>query len=242
MLSYAIIPARSGSKGVPDKNIRLVGGHPLLAWSIAAAKRCLGITRVIVSTDSEKYANIARQYGAETPFLRPPEFSTDTSHDSAFLVHATRWFLQHETHAPDCWVHLRPTSPLRDPTIIEDAIQLFRSTPQATSLRSAHEAAESPAKWFAMQGEYFTGFMGNEYLEKPRQQCPVAYNPNGYVDIVRSQQIISAENMYFPNMLAFTTAEIIEVDTLGDFEKLEFFVHKGHFLLQELNKYTSVEV
>lgn len=85
MSVYAIIPARSGSKGVPHKNIRMLGGHPLLGWSIAAARLCPQVDRIIVTTDSEEYAAIARRYGAETPFLRPAHLATDKSETATFL-------------------------------------------------------------------------------------------------------------------------------------------------------------
>ena len=117
----AIIPARSGSKSLQDKNIALLSGHPLIAYSITAAKCSALIKRVIVSTDSERYASIAVQYGAEVPFLRPAEFSTDNSTDRDFLVHAMSWLEQNKQIRPEYWVHLRPTTPLRDPKIIDNA-------------------------------------------------------------------------------------------------------------------------
>ena len=111
----AIIPARSGSKSLMDKNIKLLSGHPLIAYSIAAAKLSKGIDRIIVSTNSEKYADIARQYGAEVPFIRPDRYSTDTSTDRDFLIHAMKWLKENEDTLPEYWVHLRPTTPLRIP-------------------------------------------------------------------------------------------------------------------------------
>ena len=105
---YAIIPARGGSKGVPRKNIRLVGGHPLIAYSIVAARQCRRIDRVIVSTDSPEIADIARAYGAEAPFLRPPELAQDASGDIDFIRHALDWFQQHDHAEPEMLVHLRP--------------------------------------------------------------------------------------------------------------------------------------
>ena len=110
----AIIPARSGSKGVPGKNIAILGGHPLIAFSIVAAKLA-GIERVLVSTDSEEYARMAKQYGAETPFLRPAEISSDQSTDFEFMRHAMDWMVDKENLAPEYWLHLRPTTPFRDP-------------------------------------------------------------------------------------------------------------------------------
>ena len=150
----AIIPARSGSKGLIDKNIASVGGHPLLAFSIIAA-RLAGIETVILSTDSEEYAAIGRQFGAETPFLRPAEFSTDTSSDLDFMKHAMVALQDSNDITAEFWVHLRPTTPLRDPTVIERAIVEIAKRSNGTSLRSAHVAIESPFKWFLRDSDGF---------------------------------------------------------------------------------------
>ena len=119
----ALIPARSGSKGVPNKNIRYLGDVPLIAYSIIAALKSTLIDRVIVSTDSEEYADIARNYGAEVPFIRPAEISGDTATDLQLFEHAISWFEKNENLVPQYFVHLRPTTPLRDPRIIDDAIK-----------------------------------------------------------------------------------------------------------------------
>ena len=118
----AIIPARSGSKSVSDKNVKMLSGHPLMAYSIAAAKLSKSINRVIVSTNSEDYANIATSYGAEAPFIRPEEHSTDTATDRGWVIHAMEWLKKNENKVPDYWVHLRPTTPLRDFKIIALAL------------------------------------------------------------------------------------------------------------------------
>ena len=124
----ALIPARAGSKGVPNKNIRLLGGHPLLAWSIAACLKSSTIDRVIVSTDSTEYASLAIKLGAEAPFLRPVEISGDRSTDYDFIVHAMDW-LAAEKGAPEYLVHIRPTTPLRDQKMIDDAVAAFMKSP-----------------------------------------------------------------------------------------------------------------
>ncbi|HON56846.1 MAG TPA: acylneuraminate cytidylyltransferase family protein, partial [bacterium] len=111
MKIYAIIPARGGSKGVPDKNIRLLKGYPVIAYSIVACKLSKKIDRIIVSTDSEKIAQISKKYGAEVPFLRPAEFATDISPDLGFMKHAVDWFEINEKNIPDFFIHIRPTTP-----------------------------------------------------------------------------------------------------------------------------------
>ena len=109
----AIIPARGGSKGIPRKNIRDFAGYPLIAWSIAAAKQSELVTRVIVSTDDEEIASVARECGAETPFLRPPEFAQDNTTDLPVFEHALQWLEEHENYQPEIVIQLRPTSPVR---------------------------------------------------------------------------------------------------------------------------------
>ncbi len=132
---WALIPARGGSKGVPRKNIRLLGEFPLIAYSIAACKLSSRISRIIVSTDDEEIASIARTYGAEVPFLRPKEVSGDNSTDYEFVQHAIDWFLEHEGTVAEYLTHIRVTTPLRDVRIIDDAIDIFVKNPQYTSLR-----------------------------------------------------------------------------------------------------------
>ena len=122
---YALIGARGNSKGVLNKNIRDLGGHPLIAWSIIAAKKCKLISRVIVSTDSEKIMDIAKNYEAESPFLRPAKFATDEATDLDWILHALEWFKKEDIDQPDLLVHLRPTTPLRDTKIINKAIIQF---------------------------------------------------------------------------------------------------------------------
>ena len=165
-----------------------------MAYSIAAAKLTPGIQRVIVSTDSVHYAKLAKRYGAEIPFLRPKELSMDNSTDYDFMSHAVSWFDQHSDRSPEYWVHLRPTTPLRDPSIITDAISVFQSRDEATSLRSGHLSPESPFKWLRKNKEGFlTNLIGDDTnLDKyngPRQNFPEVLIPNGYVDILKSSLI-----------------------------------------------------
>lgn len=228
--TIAIIPARSGSKGVPGKNIALLGGYPLIAYSIAAAK-LIGITRVLVSTDSSKYAEISRQYGGETPFLRPRELSSDESGDFEFMRHAMNWVLQHENTVPEYWLHLRPTTPLREPRVLREAIQHIEDHPEATSLRSGHEAPESPLKWFLKdENGFFMGLREDLTPEKvnlPRQHFPTMYIPDGYVDIVRSSYVLQHQTLHGDRMLVFESPRCTEVDTKADFEYLEYEIRQG---------------
>lgn len=242
MSIVAIIPARSGSKGVPGKNIKLLGGHPLIAFSIAAAKMTPGIDRVIVSTDSAEYAAIAKKYGAETPFLRPADISDDKSTDIDLFIHSLNWFIENEKKVPEFLMHLRPTTPLRDPNIMQKAIELFHNKQEASSLRSGHLAPESPFKWF-LKDElgYFKGLRDDLTPEKvnlPRQSFPAVYMPDGYVDIIRSSCILNEGSLHGNNMLVFESPYCVEVDTKDDFDYLEFQLEKeGSPLVSFLNSF-----
>ena len=151
---FALIPARSGSKGIPDKNIKLLDGVPLIAYSIAAALQSSIIDRVIVSTDSEEYAEIARHYGAEVPFIRPINISGDKATDVQFFEHAINWLQENDNYVPEYIVHLRPTTPFRNPEIIDDAISKFIGSGYS-ALRSCHKMSESSYKTFEIENGKF---------------------------------------------------------------------------------------
>lgn len=225
---YAIVPARGGSKGVKGKNIRPLGGYPLIAWSIAAARLCPLIDRVIVSTNSAEIANVADQFGGEVPFLRPEQFATDTSPDLDFVIHALDWLQDNEKTEPDYLVHLRPTTPLRDPNRLAEAIGMITNQPEATALRSGHALAKSPHKMLQVVENFFTGFFPDhpdkEYYNLPRQTFPVAYQPDGYVDILKSSFVRASTSLHGARMLAYITPFTVEVDRPEDFDHLEFIL------------------
>ena len=228
----AIIPARSGSKSMKDKNLALLGGYPLIAYSIAAAKMTSGIDKVIVTTDSVKYAETAKKYGAEVPFLRPEKLAQDTSTDYDFMSHAINWFDKNSNDSPDFWIHLRPTTPLRDSDVIKKAMSLIASRQDATSLRSGHLSPESPFKWLRKNKEGFlTSLNGDDTdLDKyngPRQDFPDVLIPNGYVDIVSSSFIRDKKLLHGNKVLAFETPLCNELDVNEELELIEFQLQKS---------------
>src|SRR5512133_1061873 len=139
---FALIPARGGSKGIPRKNIRNFSGYPLIAWSIAAAKQSELVTRIIVSTDDEEIAAVAREWGAETPFLRPAELAQDKSTDLPLFEHALKLLEEIEGYHPQIVVQLRPTSPIRPKTMVDDAIRILLNHPDADCVRGVVPAAQ----------------------------------------------------------------------------------------------------
>ena len=226
MSAYAIIPARGGSKGVPRKNISLLGGYPLVAYAIAAAKLTPSIERIIVSTDDDEVAAIARKFGAEVPFLRPAELAQDGSRDIGFMLHAIQWLREHEGSVPDYFVELRPTTPLRHPEDIEKAIGLIQKHPEATSLISSHEIRESPHKLFRKKDDYFEGLFPHdprpEYWSLPRQEFPPIYQPDGYVDILKTAYMEGHNRLQGDMMLAFESPDTGEVDKAEDLKFIQF--------------------
>jgi CMP-N-acetylneuraminic acid synthetase len=238
---FAVIPARGGSKGVPGKNLRPVAGYPLIAYSIVAATLCPSIDRAIVSTDSHEIAGIARTFGAEVPFLRPSEYAQDRSPDIDFVLHLLRWLEVQEDSVPAHLVNLRPTTPLRDPSVVDSAISAIRSRPEATSLRSVHPLAEPPQKMMGIRDGFLTGLFPDdprpEYFNLPRQAFPPAYHPNGYVDIYLPQGVMATCSLHGQRILGFITPVTTEIDTPENIAYLEFLLeHSGHPLLRYLEE------
>ena len=144
--AVALIPARAGSERVPQKNVRPLAGHPLIAYAIATAQQAGVFQRVLCSTDSEEIAEIARWYGAEVPFLRPAEFARDESPDIDVFRHLLCFMRNAGEPLPELLVHLRPTGPVRRVALIDQAIEKILADPEADSLRSvsANRARISP--------------------------------------------------------------------------------------------------
>ena len=233
----ALIPARGGSKGVPRKNIKELGGFPLIAYSIAVANLSKIIGRIIISTDDEEIAAQAKHFGGEIPFMRPAELATDTSTDMDFVRHAMDWLQQNEGSIPEYFVHLRPTTPLRETALVDEAISKFISIGDYSSLRSAHPAPESPYKWFQLNGQSeFTSLisgLSNDELNGDRKKYPKAYIPDGYVDILKTETIIRTAGLYGDHMMAYISPVCTEVDTQEEFSFLEYEIKTKNSKLHE---------
>ena len=151
----AIIPARGGSKSIPRKNILDFAGYPLIAYSIAASLGSATVDRVIVSTDDEEIAAISRAYGAETPFLRPVEFSQDETPDLPVFIHALEWLESQESYQPDIVIQLRPTSPFRKVSHIDQAVYQLLERPQADAVRTVCIPFQNPFKMWQIKPDGF---------------------------------------------------------------------------------------
>ncbi len=222
----ALIPARGGSKSVPRKNLLQVAGRPLIAYSIQHALACPSITRVVVSTDDDEIADVARRFGAEVPFKRPADAASDTATDFQVFQHALNWLAEHEAYVPELVVHLRPTGPVREVALIERAVQLMLQNPDADALRSVGTAEQTPYKMWRIEGSFLRPLIElpgyPEAHSMPRQKLPAAYWQNGYVDIVRPRTIIELESMTGSVVLPFVVeGKIHELDYPDQIPALE---------------------
>jgi N-acylneuraminate cytidylyltransferase len=222
----ALIPARGGSKGIPRKNLRSVGGRPLVARAIDHARGSRLISRVIVSTDDAAIADIARSAGADVPFERPVELAQDATLDLPVFVHALRWLAEREAYRPELVVHLRPTSPFRDPARIDAAIELMLEHPEADALKSVSLALQTPFKMWRRQGPYLQPLLDQpgvpEFYNLPRQSLPRVLWQNGYVDVLRSRVLLERGLMHGERILAFETGDDhIEIDDVASLERAE---------------------
>ena len=231
----AIIPARGGSKGIPGKNIRSFSGHPLIAWSIAAAKQSETVTRVIVSTDDEKIAAVARELGAETPFMRPAEFAQDRSTDLPLFEHALNWLAANENYHPDVVVQLRPTSPIRPMNCVDDAVHILLQHADAESVRGVVPAGQNPHKmWRLDAGEQapMQNLLKVEGIDEPynapRQILPNIFWQTGHIDAIRPAVIMggsmSGKTIY---PLLIDPKFTVDLDNLNDWMRAEWLVAFG---------------
>jgi len=230
----AIIPARGGSKGIPCKNIRPFAGHPLIAFSIAAALQAETVTRVLVSTDDEEIAEIARRYGAGTPFLRPSQLAQDGTTDLPVFQHALAWLAEHEDYHPDIVVHLHATTPVRPRGCVDAAVRLLLEHPEADCVRGVVEPGQNPHKmWRIDRG---TGRMITlltlpgiaEPYNAPRQTLPPVYLQTGHINAIRPAAILGGSmtgRVILP--LVIDAHYEVDLDTLADWEHGEWLVAQG---------------
>lgn len=222
----ALIPARGGSKSIPRKNLIPIAGKPLISYSIEQALSSKLITRTIVSTDDEEIARVAREFGAEVPFMRPSEFAQDLSPDIDVFRHSLEWLRDNEAYQPELVVHLRPTGPVRRVELIDQAIETLESSEKADSLRSVSLAVQTPYKmWRVVDGklEPLLKIDGvEEPYSLPRQQLPRVYWQNGYVDVIRPRVILEDGSMCGKEILSFVVDEpMLEIDHNEDVVKVE---------------------
>jgi hypothetical protein len=216
-----LILARGGSKGVPKKNIKLLDGIPLIGYVISEAKKSKKIDQIFVSTDCDEIIKVVEEYGVNV-IKRPPELSQDNSLDIDSFIHFCNL-----TNNLNPIVHLRATTPLIDYKIIDNAIELFELNHNVyTSLRSAHEMSESAYKFFVKKGNTWSPIIDGIDQNNPRQSYEKTYIPNGYVDIVNPNIFLKRETFYGDKIYSFITERTYEVDTIEDFNYIEYILKK----------------
>jgi YrbI family 3-deoxy-D-manno-octulosonate 8-phosphate phosphatase len=228
----AIIPARGGSKGIPRKNIRNFAGYPLVAYSILAGLRAETVTRVIVSTDDEEIAAVAREWGAETPFLRPAELAQDNSTDFPLFTQALEWLKEHESYQPDIVVQLRPTSPIRPVSCVDDAVRKLIAHPEADSVRGVVPAGQNPHKMWVLgrEGEPMKPLLEvagiAEPYNAPRQALPTIYWQTGHIDAIRVSSILEKKSLSGDIILPLVLDNryTVDIDTPFDWKRYEYLV------------------
>ena len=217
----AFIPARSGSKSIKNKNIKLLKGKPLLAWSIETCLKSKLIRDIVVSTDSKKYAKIAKKFGATDVIIRPKKISDDKSTDLEVIMHFLKYFKNFKYIA-----HVRPTTPIRDIKIFDKAINFFIKN-NYSSLRTVHEMAESAYKTFEITKNFLLKSVGKkklDYHSTPRQMIKKTYEANGILDIYRTDHIIKKKNLFGKKVYAFKTKFAYEIDSIEQFKILNNFL------------------
>jgi CMP-N-acetylneuraminic acid synthetase len=187
-ITVAIIPARSKSKGIPRKNIAMVNHLPLIAYTIIAAREAIGIDKAIVSTDSSEIAELARQFGAETPFLRPASISGDRSSLSDTLVHTVAFLEKSVPHICDPIVTLLPTNPLRNATMIDEALDLFHET-NADVVQSYHPVSEKAEDFCFLDTSGSKIELNKAVHDKTNRNQDPLYMANGAINIATKDRI-----------------------------------------------------
>ena len=236
-----MIPARAGSKRVPDKNIRPLAGHPVIAYTIAAALESGVFADVIISTDSEHYAEIAQYYGAEVPFLRPPELAGDVSPDIEWLEYTLKK-LEEAARKYDCFSILRPTSPFRLPETIQRAWQAFLAEAGVDSLRAVEKCQQHPGKMWVVRRRRMVPLLPLSPAEQPwhssqYQSLPEVYVQNASLEIAWTRVVLEERTIAGDVLMPFFTEEYegFDVNNPYDWKLAENLVSDGIVQLPDLS-------
>jgi N-acylneuraminate cytidylyltransferase len=238
----ALIPARAGSKRVPDKNIRPLAGHPLIAYTISSALQSQVFSAVIVSTDSQLYGDIAGHYGAEVPHLRPSELAGDLSPDIEWVEYTLRR-LQENGRDYDCFSILRPTSPFRLPETIKRAWQAFLAGEGTDSLRAVEKCKQHPGKMWVVRGNRMVPLLPLTPPEQPwhssqYQSLPEVYAQNASLEIAWSRVVFESRTIAGDVLMPFFTKDYegFDVNSAYDWNLAEHLVDSGQARLPSISQ------
>lgn len=238
-MNIALIPARSGSKRLPGKNIKLLKGKPLIYYTIKVALETKLFSEVIVSTDSEEIADIAKIFGANVPMLRPSELATDSSTDIEWVIHAINFMVKIPHGEINSVSILRPTNPLRTSATIIKALKILESDSWADSIRAMEITNKHPGKMWVLNEEK----KAYPYLDqtdeiipthnKPTQLLQTLWIQNASLEIIKFKSLMSTKSISGKNVLGFEMPRLegFDINTEEDFEFLQFLISTNPYLL-----------
>ena len=239
--AVAFVPARSGSERVPHKNVRPLAGHPLLAYAIATAVQSDRFERVVVSTDSDEIADVARWYGADVPFLRPAEYATATSPDIEWLLYT----LEHLDERFELFALVRATNPFRGPDVVRRGLEQLLATPEADSIRAVERVKQHPGKMWLLSGD---GRTMSPLLDQSEldvawhagqyQALPPVYSQNSALEIAWTRVVTETGTREGSVLAPFLTQglEGFNVDDEDDWEQAARLVASGEATLPEVGR------
>ena len=222
-LVWSLIPAKGYSKRIKKKNLKKINNLSLVCYSIIFSKMNKVIKKTFVSTDNKEIRNLSKKYGAAVPFLRPKKMSEYRSQDYEYVHHFLDYIKRNEKFLPEYILQLRPTTPFRSISLINKAIVKIKKFKNSDSLRSCHIANHPPEKQFRVNKNFYTDInskkIKNDTFNKPSQYFKTTYEPNGYVDILKTEFLLkNKKKIYGKNILFFVTPKTIDIDTKEDFE------------------------
>ncbi len=229
MKGLAVIPARGGSKGIPRKNLVVLGGKPLIAWTIEAAKAARCVERIVVSTDDEEIAQVARHWGAEVPFMRPPALAADDTPGAAPIEHAVAWLAEHENYRPGWVACLQPTSPFRSSADIEEAgLRLEQTGADAVVSLVAPDKHPFWMKRLAADGRLMDLFPRDEVPSR-RQDLPPVYALNGALYLIRCAVLLEQHTLFPANTVGYIMPRerSLDIDSIWDLKLANWLMAGG---------------
>ena len=235
----ALIPARSGSERVRDKNTRPLAGHPLLAYAIASARQAGIFDRIVCSTDSGKIAAVAQRYGADTPFLRPAKFATSTSPDIEWITHALAALDEHY----DLFAIVRATNPFRGPDVLIRGLEQLLATPEADSIRAVELVKQHPGKMWVLEGKTMRPLLDQSHLDSAwhagqYQALPEIYVQNSALEIAWTRVVSQTGTREGRVVAPFLTRghEGFNIDDEEDWDRARRLLDGGEAALPEVER------
>jgi CMP-N-acetylneuraminic acid synthetase len=237
--AIALIPARAGSERVPDKNIRPLRGHPLLAYAVATARQAGVFQRVVCSTDSGKIAEVAQRYGADVPFLRPAEYATSTSPDIEWITYTMNELGEHY----DLFAIVRATNPFRGPDALLRGMRQLLSTPEADSIRAVELVKQHPGKMWVLEGRTMRPLLDQSHLDVAwhagqYQALPEIYTQNSALEIAWTRVVSQTGTREGKVVTPFLTRgyEGFNIDDEEDWERARTLIDSGAATLPDVDR------